>query len=100
MWWDRSLTAGDEYRDEIMKHLALARAVIVVWSRTSASSVWVRSEAGRAQVAGKLIPVKVAGLTYAEIPPPFDVFHTEDISAREWRVVEKTCISSVAPRIW
>jgi hypothetical protein len=83
VWWDRGLTAGDEYRDEIMKHLALARAVIVVWSKTSASSSWVRSEAGRAQVAGKLIPVKVAGLTYAEIPPPFDVFHTEDISARE-----------------
>jgi hypothetical protein len=104
VWWDRSLTAGDEYRDEIMKHLALARAVIVVWSRTSVSSVWVRSEAGRAQVAGKLIPVKVAGLTYAEIPPPFDVFHTEGISAREQIrgavVAQLVKPSSHAPHWW
>ena len=48
VWWDRGLTAGDEYRDEIMKHLALARAVIVVWSKTSASSVGSgRKPAGR-----------------------------------------------------
>jgi hypothetical protein len=104
VWWDRSLTAGDDYRDEIMKHLALARAVIVVWSKTSAASSWVRSEAGRAQTAGKYIPVKVADLTYADIPPPFDVFHTEDISAlsqiRGAVVAQLTKPASHAPHWW
>ena len=28
VWWDKSLGAADLYRDEIMKQLALARAVV------------------------------------------------------------------------
>jgi hypothetical protein len=32
VWWDRSLGAADLYRDEIMKQLAAARAVITIWS--------------------------------------------------------------------
>jgi TIR domain len=83
VWWDRRLTAGDEFRDELMKQLGFARAVVVIWSRNSVSSNWVRSEAGRAQAAQKLIPVKVAGLEYKDIPPPFDVLHTEDIGDEE-----------------
>ena len=83
VWWDRSLAAGDEFRDEIMKQLGLARAVIVIWSENSIGSNWVRSEAGRAQAAQKLIPVKVASIGYEDIPPPFDVLHTEDIGNEE-----------------
>ncbi len=40
----------------------------------------VRSEAGRAQADRKLIPVKLAHLDYKDLPPPFDVLHTENIS--------------------
>jgi TIR domain len=83
VWWDRHLTAGDEFRDEIMKQLGLARAVIVIWSKNSVGSNWIRSEAGRGQAAQKLIPVKVVGINYKDIPPPFDVLHTEDIDNEE-----------------
>ena len=31
VWWDRSLGAGDAYRDEIMNNLIAARAVIAIW---------------------------------------------------------------------
>ena len=30
VWWDTNLAIGDMFRDEIMKQLAMARAVIVV----------------------------------------------------------------------
>jgi len=58
VWWDKSLAVADLYRDEIMKQLAAARAVITIWSPTSVRSDWMRAEAGRAKADGKLIPVK------------------------------------------
>jgi len=78
-WWDTSLTIGDDFRNEIMSQLGRARAAIVVWTDTSIKSDWVRSEAGRAQADRKLIPVKLPHLTYKDLPPPFDVLHTENV---------------------
>jgi TIR domain len=78
-WWDTSLTIGDDFRNEIMTELGRARAVIVIWTDASIKSDWVRSEAGRAQADRKLIPVKLPHLVYEDLPPPFDVLHTENI---------------------
>jgi hypothetical protein len=62
-----------------MTELGRARAVIVIWTDASIKSDWVRSEAGRAQVDRKLIPVKLPHLNYKDLPPPFDVLHTENV---------------------
>src|SRR5262249_28155441 len=62
VWWDTSLTIGDDFRNEIMTELGRARAVIVIWTDASIKSDWVRSEAGRAQADRKLIPVKLEHL--------------------------------------
>jgi len=78
-WWDTSLTIGDDFRNEIMTELGRARAVIVIWTDASIKSDWVRSEGGRAQADRKLIPVKLAHLNYKDLPPPFDVLHTENL---------------------
>src|SRR5262245_57400370 len=78
VWWDTSLAIGDDFRNEIMTELGRARAVVVIWTDASVKSDWVRSEAGRGQ--GKLIPVKLEHLTYKDLPPPFDVLHTENVS--------------------
>jgi TIR domain len=83
VWWDRSLGADDLYRDEIMKQLASARAVITIWTENSIKSDWVRAEAGRAKAEGKLIPVKTPELTYADIPLPFGEMHTENLGSTE-----------------
>src|SRR5499426_2495863 len=81
VWWDSSLTSGDAYRDEIMKQLTAARAVIVVWTQTSIKSDFVRAEAGQAKAQGKLIPVK-HDVNYGDLPLPFGEMHTEDLSKR------------------
>jgi hypothetical protein len=78
-WWDTSLIPGDDFRNEIMTELGRARAVIVIWTDASVKSDWVRSEAGRAQADRKLIP----HLTYKDLPPPFDVLHTENIGEED-----------------
>src|SRR6266511_6336879 len=83
VWWDKSLGAADLYRDEIMKQLAAARAVITIWSPNSVKSDWVRAEAGRAKTEGKLIPVKAPDVDYADIPLPFGEMHTENLGSIE-----------------
>ena len=81
VWWDRSLGVADLYRDEIMKQLAAARAVITIWTENSVKSDWVRAEAGRAKAEGKLIPVKTTEVAYADIPLPFGEMHTENVGS-------------------
>jgi hypothetical protein len=83
VWWDTSLAAADLYRDEIMKQLALARAVITIWTPNSIRSDWVRAEAGTAKKEGKLIPVKTSDVAYADIPLPFGEMHTENLESSE-----------------
>ena len=83
VWWDKSLAAADLYRDEIMKQLAAARAVIAIWTENSIKSDWVRAEAGTAKKEGKLIPVKTADVAYADIPLPFGEMHTENFASTE-----------------
>src|SRR5262245_23311840 len=82
VWWDTNLAAGDQYRDDIMKELAAARAVIVVWTQTSIKSDFVRAEAGQAKAQVKLIPVKDEDVNYGDIPLPFGEMHTEDLQKR------------------
>jgi len=83
VWWDKSLGAADLYRDEIMKQLAAARAVISIWTPTSVKSDWVRAEAGRAKADGKLIPVKTSEVSYTDIPLPFGEMHTENVDSTD-----------------
>lgn len=83
VWWDTNLSPGDPYRDEIMRELAAARVVVVLWSPHSIKSDFVRAEAGQAKAQGKLIPVKVSEVRYSDIPLPFGEMHTEDLSKKE-----------------
>ena len=102
-WWDTSLIPGDDFRNEIMTELGRARAVIVIWTDASVKSDWVRSEAGRAQADRKLIPVKLAHLTYKDLPPPFDVLHTENVGEEDKiraAVVAQLAKPAVEPSGW
>lgn len=77
VWWDRRLIAGDEFRDDIVRELDAARVVVVVWSKSSAGSEWVRAEAARARAGNKLVPVSYGGIRHEEIPLPFGEMHIE-----------------------
>jgi hypothetical protein len=57
VWRDDRIRASAEFDDQIERELDLALCVVVVWSRASIASVWVRSEAGAADDQGKLVPV-------------------------------------------
>jgi len=57
VWWDRVIPAGKIYDDVIQEKLDEAKCVIVVWSKHSVTSRWVRSEAEEGANRQILVPV-------------------------------------------
>ena len=82
VWWDRRLAAGTEYSKEIEHRLRSADAVVVLWSKQSTDSPWVRDEAAKGRDSGRLVPASLDG---AEPPLGFGQFHTIDLSSRSWK---------------
>ncbi len=79
VWWDRRLFAGTSFDEVIEEQLDAARAVIVLWSTTSAQSEWVRAEATAAVERDVLIPILIEP---CRVPLRFRNVHTLDLS--EW----------------
>ena len=80
VWFDRELPAHRAYADVIATELEAAPAVLVLWSRASAESEWVRSEANRARELHKLVQARVGEV---RLPMPFDQIQCADLS--NWR---------------
>lgn len=78
VWWDRHLSGGEEFGDEIEAALAKSDVVVVAWSKQSIKSRWVRDEAAVGGDAGKLIPVNIDG---SQPPIGFRQFHTLDMTS-------------------
>ncbi|MFV0298063.1 MAG: toll/interleukin-1 receptor domain-containing protein, partial [Hyphomicrobiaceae bacterium] len=70
VWWDKEISAGDKFGTRIRDALERACAVIVLWTRRSVNSSWVRWEANHGLRLGKLIPVAEPGLDFGDIWPP------------------------------
>jgi TIR domain len=80
VWYDAGVSAGDNFRSEILKQLTTARKVVVIWTQNSIGSPWVLSEAQRALDSEKLVPVRASSLPISSIPPPFDTVHTTELA--------------------
>ena len=74
VWFDRSLTVGEEFSEEIEAEARSARCCVVVWSQASVDRPWVRAEAQLAGQLGKLVPVMIEN---CDIPLPFNGLHTQ-----------------------
>ena len=61
VWWDSALRAGETYDQVTDKALREAKAVVVLWSKKSVESNWVRAEASIGQEHKHLAPVKLVG---------------------------------------
>jgi tetratricopeptide (TPR) repeat protein len=80
VWFDRELPAHRLYSDVIATELGSASAVLVLWSKFSIDSEWVRSEANRARELHKLVQGR---LDAAPLPMPFDQIQCADLA--KWR---------------
>ena len=65
IWWDTDIEPGHLFDMEIEKAIESARCVLVVWSRYSINSQWVRSEAHEGLDRNILVPVLID-----EVRPP------------------------------
>ena len=56
VWWDHTILPGKSWDRVIEKALDEARCVVVLWSRDSVESDWVRTEADEGKRRGILVP--------------------------------------------
>ncbi len=80
VWWDPNLLPGTRYRDAIQSEMDKAKAVVVVWSRISIESDWVRDEAEDGRQSRKLIPVQKD-----PVAPPHGFRQLQTANLSQWR---------------
>ena len=59
VWWDTNIEAGELFDKEIEAAVESARCIMVVWSKHSIGSQWVRSEAHEGLDRNILVPVLI-----------------------------------------
>ena len=96
-WWDKNLTPGREYDEEIESTLRRAKCVIVIWSDHAATSSYVKDEARLARDLSKLLPVRVPDFDISRIPLGFGGVQTLLVTDRDG-ILEHA--SSLVGRPW
>ncbi len=77
VWWDVDLRSGEHYDKVTEQALKDAKAVVVLWSKRSVDSRWVRAEATMADRKGTLLPAMIEP---CERPIMFELTHTADLT--------------------
>ena len=76
VWWDTTLRAGEAYDEVTEKALREANAVVVLWSKKSVASRWVRAEATVAHRQKTLVPAMIEA---CERPIMFELTQTSEL---------------------
>ena len=80
VWWDRTIPPGKEFDRVIEEALDAAKCVVVLWSKTSTASSWVKTEAAEAMRRKILVP---ALIDETKIPLEFRRLQAADLS--QWQ---------------
>ncbi len=79
VWWDALIEGGAAFGRSIAEALESADAVMVLWSRTSVESDWVRDEAAQGRERHRLIPLSLDGTL-----PPLGFRQYQMIDLAHW----------------
>lgn len=90
VWWDHALLAGSNFRTQITEQIIESKAVLVLFSNSSINSGWVLDEAGRADQANKLIPIRISPVA---IPLGFGQLHCCDLM--DWQETSTTAMDPI-----
>lgn len=107
VFWDRTIPAGSAFEDVIEREIRDAKAVVVLWSKHSVRSDWVRAEASEGADRRILVPATLDG---GPAPLRYRIAQTADLT--DWTPgyptqafgvfledVTKTVFTSGPPRV-
>jgi TIR domain len=77
VWWDRKIITGQAFDIVIERELERAKSVVVLWSKHSIESEWVKNEASVAAERGILVP---ALIDEVKLPLEFRRKQTADLT--------------------
>ncbi len=77
VWWDRRIIAGQTFDQVIEQELDAAKSVVVLWSKHSIESEWVKNEAAAAAERDVLVP---AAIDEVRLPLEFRRRQTADLT--------------------
>jgi hypothetical protein len=81
VWWDRSILPGKSFDRVIERAIESAGCVIVLWSRASVSSDWVKAEASEGARRQVLVPAFIDDVTI-----PLEFKRLQAASLVDWNV--------------
>ena len=90
VWWDTALRSGEAYDQVTEKALRDAKAVVVLWSRKSVESRWVRAEATLADRNKTLVPCMIEP---CERPIMFELTQTADLAHWQGGATDKSWLA-------
>jgi hypothetical protein len=79
VWWDRVIPPGRRFSEVIQEELDAAKCVVVLWSKDSARSKWVETEASEGDRRGILVPVLID-----DVRPPLAFRMIEAAKLIDW----------------
>jgi hypothetical protein len=79
VWWDRKIITGETFDQAIERELDAAKSVVVLWSKDSIGSEWVKNEASRAVERGVLVPAIVD-----DVRPPLEFRRKQTANLVGW----------------
>jgi len=84
VWWDRHIPIGRSFDEVIQEAIEAAKAVIVVWTKTSVKSQWVKNEAREGLSRRALFPV----MLLEEVKIPLEFRHVQTAHLMDWQPEE------------
>ena len=79
VFWDRTIPAGEPWREYIVTNLKTACCVVVAWSTNSIQSTWVQEEADDGYARKILVPVLLE-----QVQPPLGFRAIQTIDLSNW----------------
>jgi molecular chaperone DnaK len=80
VWWDRRIPHGKDFNTYIQQQLDSARCIVVLWSKASIASLFVRDEANQGLSDGRLVPVLIE-----KVRPPLGFGQIHGANLCDWR---------------
>ena len=90
VWWDVGLKAGEAYDEVTENSLRTAKAVVVLWSKKSVASRWVRAEATLADRNKTLVPCMIEP---CERPIMFELTQTAELGHWQGDAADRAWVS-------